>query len=130
MVHTKKRKRFGKSLFSKSPALLVSIIDRKLGYLGNKINKVDTNTFKASQYNHISDTFEKKTLSVRITTIGEKVVQRDLYSAFLLMNSKENLKETDRTKCLDTFGDFIINESKCINEIKKLNIKRPHSFGF
>ncbi|MCQ2978990.1 MAG: hypothetical protein MJ245_04255, partial [Clostridia bacterium] len=40
----KRRKRFGKSLLSKSPALLISIIDRKLGYIDKFINEVDTNT--------------------------------------------------------------------------------------
>ena len=41
---------------------------------------------RPSQYNHITQTFEKKSLSTRIYDLSEDVigVQRDLYSAFLI----------------------------------------------
>ena len=42
--------------------MLISIIDRKLKYNNNEIHKVDTKAFKASQYNHITDTYNKKRL--------------------------------------------------------------------
>ena len=41
----KKKKRFGKSLNNKAPAMLISIIDRKLKYNSNEIHKVDTKSY-------------------------------------------------------------------------------------
>jgi hypothetical protein len=126
----KKKKRFGKSLNNKAPAMLVSIIDRKLHYLNKEIHKVDTKQFKASQYNHITNTYEKKKLYERENIINNIWIQRDLYSAFLLMNSKDNLKSTDREKCINTFNNFIKLHNECIANIKLNNIKHPKSFGF
>ena len=57
-------------------------------------------------------------------------MQRDLYSAFLLMNSKEDLLTTDRDKCLKTFNTFLILHNKLISEIKQSGITRPSCFGF
>jgi hypothetical protein len=126
----KKKKRFGKSLNNRAPAMLISIIDRKLNYLNNEIHKVDTKEFKASQYNHVTNTYEKKKLYERENLINNIWIQRDLYSAFLLMNSKADLKSTDRDKCNETFENFIKLHNECIEEIKLNNIKRPTSFGF
>ena len=125
----KKKKRFGKSLNNKAPAMLITIIHRKLGYFDNHIYKVNTKTFKASQYNHISDTYTKKLLSERWNCINEFQVQRDLYSAFLLMNAKETLDSTDRNKCIKTFSSFMEAHNTCINEIINNKIKYPFSFG-
>jgi hypothetical protein len=55
----KKRKRFGTSLQNRAPAELLSIIDRKLSPSHIHIQKVNTNTFKASQYNHVDDEYIK-----------------------------------------------------------------------
>lgn len=126
----KRRKRFGSALLSKSPASLISIIDRKLGYLNRFINEVNTNTFRASQYNHITNEYKKKSLSTRINNIDGYKIQRDLYSAFLLMNSRLDLKETNREKCLETFENFVINHNDCIKDINKIYGKHPLSFGF
>ena len=125
-----KRKRFGASLQKRAPSLLVSIIDRKLKYFNETINKVNTKTFKASQYNHIEDTYIPKKLYDRSTIIDNNWIQRDLYSAFLLMNSKEDLLTTDRDKCLKTFNTFLILHNNLINEIKQSGINRPSCFGF
>ncbi len=86
------KKRFGKSVGSYAPAMLGEIINQKLKYAGNEIRKVNTRTFKASQYNHATDSYKKKKLHQRWTSIENHLVQRDLYSAFLLMNSEENLQ--------------------------------------
>ena len=127
----KKKKRFGKSLNNKAPAMLISIIDRKLKYNNNEIHKVDTKTFKASQYNHITDTYNKKGLSQRGQEILPNVwIQRDLYSAFLLMNSNDDLLSTNRDKCIKTFDNFLILHNICIESIKQNITKRPESFGF
>lgn len=59
----KRKKRFGKSISVRAPAQLLSIIKRKLEYIDGSYNEVNTKTFKASQYNHVTDTYRKKKLS-------------------------------------------------------------------
>ncbi|EFE85486.1 RNA-guided endonuclease TnpB family protein, partial [Fusobacterium periodonticum] len=61
----KKKKRFGKSLSNRAPALLIEIINRKLEYIGKNIIKIDTFKVKASQLNHSTNEYEKKSLSKR-----------------------------------------------------------------
>lgn len=102
-----KKKRFGKSLANKAPAMLLSIIDRKLKYFNNQLIKIDTWSVKASQYNHIEDNFKKKKLSERWNIIAGIKVQRDMYSAFLIMNVSTDLKSIDKDKCNERFESFI-----------------------
>ena len=60
-----RKKRFGKSIANKAPALFVSILEYKCNYLHAKFNKINTWTAKASQYNHESEEYEKKKLHQR-----------------------------------------------------------------
>ena len=122
--------RFGKSLTNKAPSMLLTIIDRKLNEIDKSLNKINTTTFKASQYNHIEDTYIKKKLNERWNKIEGELVQRDLYSAFLMMNSKSNLKETDRGLCLKTYESFKEKHDKLIEDLKT-NQKEKYlsSFG-
>ena len=115
-----RKKRFGKSIGSYAPAMLIAIIDRKLKYQQTEIHKVNTHTFKASQYNHITDSYKKKKLHQRWTTIGNHLVQRDLYSAFLLMNSETHLQQTNRESCNQTFHS-IPNLTQSTNRSIKTN---------
>ncbi|NRD81118.1 hypothetical protein HPT25_27895 [Bacillus sp. BRMEA1] len=93
-----RKKRFGKSIGSYAPSLFVKILKQKLTYQGKELHEVNTITFKASQYNLMDNTYQKKKLHQRWSQIGEHPVQRDLYSAFLLMNSDDTLKQTDKCK--------------------------------
>jgi hypothetical protein len=61
----KRKSRFGGSIGARAPAQQLSIIDRKLHYIGLELHYVNTKTFKASQYNHLTDTYKKKKLSRR-----------------------------------------------------------------
>jgi hypothetical protein len=103
----KRKKRFGKSLANKAPAMLLTIIDRKLGYFGSVLNKIDTYAVKASQYNHFNGECKKKKLSQRWNYFGEIKVQRDMYSAFLIMNVNKDLKGIDQNKCNERFDNFL-----------------------
>ncbi|MCQ6277592.1 hypothetical protein JMM81_22320 [Bacillus sp. V3B] len=124
-----RKKRFGKSIGSYAPALLITIIDRKLKYQHTEVHRVNTNTFKASQYNHITDSYKKKKLHQRWTTIGNHLVQRDLYSAFLLMNSETNLQQTNRESCNQTFHPFLALHNQQIEALKKMKEQLPSSIG-
>ena len=123
-----KKKRFGKSISNRCPGLMVSTLKNKFkdGY-----HEVNTWEFKASQYNHITNTCIKKKLSQRIQELnytGEPLtIQRDLYSAFLLMNSNNTLDKPDLNLCNITFENFIVNHTICINNLKANNIKVNNS---
>ena len=61
-----KKKRFGKSLANKAPAMLLTMLNNKLRYNNEKLYKIDTKKCKASQYNHFTDEFNKKELKMCI----------------------------------------------------------------
>ena len=124
-----RKKRFGKSLQYGAPAMLLSVIDRKLRYQGKELRKVKTRTFRASQYNHVTDEYVKKKLSRRHNTINGRWVQRDLYSAFLLMNSDGELEHTDRGLCMETYDNFLTLHDECIEELKTGSHELLSSFG-
>ncbi|NRD80827.1 transposase [Bacillus sp. BRMEA1] len=123
-----KKKRFGRTISNKAPSMLLNIIERKLKYSGKSLNKINTHLVKASQYNHLTDTYEKKKLHNRWNDFGFCKIQRDLYSAFLLMNCKENLEEIDRKLCEQKFEQFRLMHDL---EIKRLRLKEktPISMG-
>lgn len=101
------KKRFGKSIANNAPAMLLVIIDRKLSYKGHSLKKIDTKACKASQYNHIDDTYVKKPLSQRTANVGGYIIQRDIYSAFLIKNTNNTLDKISRSKCNKDWNDFL-----------------------
>lgn len=102
----KRKKRFGKSLANKAPSTLLTIIDRKLGYYGGKLIEINTFDAKASQFNHFNGTYTKKPLSQRWNDFNGIKIQRDMYSAFLIMNMSDDLKNFDIDKCNKRFENF------------------------
>lgn len=111
-------KRFGKSITNCAPALLLSILKNKAKDLSKTYKEINTKTCKASQYNHIEDKYQKVGLDVRVKEIGKHKVQRDLYSAFLIMNVNEDLRTINKDYCDKTFERFIENQDKEIQRIK------------
>ena len=91
-AHTKKR--FGKSLSRCAPAKFIAILTNKAVRNGGSVIKVDTFETKASQFDHTDESYTKKKLSERMAHLSSgEVVQRDLYSAFLLAHiNTETLK--------------------------------------
>ena len=102
----KRKKRFGKSIGNRAPSMLLQIIDRKLSYYGKSLIKIDTWSTKASQFNHFDGTYNKKKLSQRWNDFNGVRIQRDMYSAFLIMNVAEDLKSFDMDKCNERFENF------------------------
>lgn len=125
----KRSKRFGKSYQTHAPSQLINIIAWKLKCYGKELHRVNTKTFRASQYNHVTDDYVKKRLSKRHLYVNGEWIQRDLYSAFLLMNSKSDLENTDRNKCFLTYDNFKNRHDKLIKEYLASNKKYPSSFG-
>ncbi|CAM4182549.1 RNA-guided endonuclease TnpB family protein [Bacillus manliponensis] len=113
------KKRFGKSIASRAPAMLLTIIDRKLGYQGRSIKKIDTYATKASQFNHLTREYAKKPLSERWHDVGEFRIQRDLYSAFLIGNTTEMLNAVDVDVCNAQWENFVARHNCEIARLKQ-----------
>ncbi|MCC0689991.1 transposase, partial [Clostridioides sp. ES-S-0056-01] len=75
---------------------------------------------RASQYNHFSDEYNKKELKERWNKGVD--IQRDCYSAFLIMNVNENLKSINRELCIETYDNFKVLHDKEISRLKKLKL--------
>lgn len=116
-----RKKRFGKSIGNKAPAMFLSILKLKLGYVGKTLLEVNTWELKASQYNHVKDTCTKKTLSQRWNVIEGIRVQRDLYSSFLLQHTL-NEREYDKQALKMNFEQFLVLHDK---EIERLQLIQP-----
>jgi hypothetical protein len=113
-----RKKRFGKSLANKAPSMLLTIIDRKLRYFGEELIEINTFEAKASQFNHFDGTYTKKTLSQRWNDFNGIKVQRDMYSAFLIMNIADDLKSFDIDKCNERFDNFYRLHNSEVDRLK------------
>lgn len=102
----KRKKRFGKSLANRAPAMLMTIINRKLACYELELIEINTFKAKASQFNHMTGEYHKKSLSQRWNDLNGIKIQRDLYSAFLIMNISDDLESFDIEKCNDRFDNF------------------------
>lgn len=126
----KRKKRYGKSLLNYAPAMLLTILDTKLKYYRESLIKIDTIKVRASQYNHITNKYQKKKLYERWNKLGKNKVQRDLYSAFIIKNVKEDLKSIDREKIFKEYNKFLELHNKEIERIKNSDIKTLKCMGF
>ena len=89
---------------------------------------VDKYNYRASQYNHLTNEYVKPLLSDRTKKIWNNLIQRDLYSAYLLLNHHEDLKTIDREKCIENFNTFLTKHNELIEELKQNKEKYPKSF--
>lgn len=126
----KRKKRFGRSLNNRAPARFIAILERKAALYGGCVYKVNTKEFRASQYDHVSDSYRKQCLGCRDKMVGGHRVQRDLYSAFLLRNSNAGLDKPDRDKCIYGFDIFLVLQDSLITGMMENNISMKQCFGF
>lgn len=112
------KKRFGKSVNNNAPGTFIRKIEEKLSYFRKELIKINPFKTKASQFNHISQEFKKCSLEVRFKELIQGiVVQRDLYSAFLIKNV-ENLSEYNMEKVNQQFDEFYEKQLKEVERIK------------
>ena len=80
------KKRFGRAILKAAPSYFREALKTRANGLGIEFEIINPQKVKPSQYNHLTESFEKKTLSTRIFDLSDKWtgVQRDLYSAFLI----------------------------------------------
>ena len=110
------KKRFGKSIFRAAPSKFKQSLKTKAHQLGIRFDIVSPRDVKPSQYNHINQSFEKKSLSTRIFDLSEEwtSVQRDLYSAFLIAHIENGIYQQEQL--IHDFPDFYRQMKKFLQE--------------
>ena len=118
----KRKKRFGKSVANRAPATLIAMLNQKLVSRGYEaIAKVDTHV-RASQYNHLSDTYEKKTLSQRWNDMPDgRRIQRDLYSAFLLQHMNAECTDFDKEALCRDYEKFVLFHDQAMEKVLSMS---------
>ena len=106
-----------------TPWLLKSKLEENV-----ELKFVDKYNYRASQYNHLTNEYIKPKLSDRTKKIWDNLIQRDLYSAYLLLNHNEDFKAIDRKKCIENFNTFIEKHNQLIEELKENWLTYPQSF--
>lgn len=97
-----KKKRMGTSIQHRNPGGFMKECEKKF----DKIIYVEK-MFRASQFDHICGQYIKKKLSDRRFMLANGViVQRDLYSAFLLYCANLTYEYPDRNLCFANFDNF------------------------
>lgn len=112
------KKRFGKALLHRAPALLISQIEYKAHYQGKLFTKADTFSVKASQLDHTTGEYTKVGLNVRAKKIDGQLVQRDLYSAFILQHVGLDGKTVNLDACNADFDYFLRNQNTTMYELE------------
>jgi hypothetical protein len=130
------KKRLGKSIQNHSPTQFQNILAYKVQWAEGSFQKINTWKVRASQYNPIEDDCKKKSINQRWNYINyngnEIKIQRDILSAFIIKNVKDNIKEVDREKCLKEFNNFLMLHDKEIERLTKLKekgVKLPACMG-
>ena len=127
-ISNEHHKNQGTNIEKYAPADFITMLNHRLESMEGTLIKIDTYSVKASQYNHIDNTYAKKELTERWNIINGKPIQRDLYSAFLIMHVKKNKKIIDRKQCIADYEQFIKLHDTVIEELKQ-NIYNPSSMG-
>lgn len=128
-AHTKKR--FGKSLSRCAPAKFITILANKAVRNGGNVIKVDTFETKASQFDHTDESYTKKKLSERMAHLSSgEVVQRDLYSAFLLEHIDTETLKYDIEALKAAFPAFLKMHENTKKRLQEAGSYLPASIGF
>ena len=100
------KKRFGKAIFRAAPSSFRTALETRALQLGIDVEVISPKEVKPSQYNHITQTFEKKPLSTRVYDLMDNYpgVQRDLYSAFLIGHIEKGRYQQEQLN--QDFPDF------------------------
>lgn len=128
-AHTKKR--FGKSLSRCAPATFISILSKKANRYGGTVIKVSTFETKASQFDHTDESYTKKKLSERMARLRNgDIVQRDLYSAFLLEHIDTESLQYNMEALNSAFPAFLEMHENTKRRLQAVGSSLPASIGF
>ena len=125
----KRKKRFGKSIANKAPAMLIEILRQKCVSLNLPgVINVPTSV-RASQYNHQSGKYTQKSLSQRWNYMPDgQRIQRDLYSAFLLQHYDPLTESFNSDSLHRDYSQFVQYHNQTIQRLSSLP-KTPSSMG-
>lgn len=100
------KKRFGKAIFRAAPSTFKTALETRAFQIGIEFEVISPKEVKPSQYNHITQTFDKKPLSTRVYDLSDEYtgVQRDLYSAFLIGHIEKGHYQQEQLE--QDFPDF------------------------
>lgn len=117
------KKRFGKAIANGSPGMLLEKIKQKLSYIDKKVIEYNTNKIKASQYNHITDSYIKKKLKLRLYEINNIILQRDMYSAFISKHVNDDLETINKEAMKNEFDNYLKLQNESINKLKNTSLR-------
>lgn len=112
------KKRFGATIGHRAPSMLIEQIRYKANYQGKTFIKANTFEVKASQLDHTTGEYTKVSLDVRTKEIGGHLVQRDLYSAFLLQHVGLDGETVDLGACSEDFDIFLRNQKETMANLE------------
>lgn len=122
----KSKTRFGKVIANKAPYLLIEQIKYKAAYQGKNVvlfNNKDIPTLKA--FNHTTNTIDETELELlsnnksQTKTIDNKLVQSDLYAAYLLEHSDEKGSNINVELATKNFNTFIRNQDEFLRQLNQ-----------
>lgn len=113
-----RKKRFGKSIGHRAPAMWVSMLKYKAEYANKNFIDANTWTIKASQLDHTTGEYNKVSLSTRTKEIDGNLVQRDLYSAFLLSCVTPDGATVDINEANRKFDRFVKHHDVAVQQIE------------
>lgn len=103
-VRMSSRKRMGRSVQNRCPGLFRELLRQRF----SSYSEVAL-MFRASQYDHVSDSYVKKPLGQRTHVFPDgRGSPRDGYSSFLLWCSDDGYQQVDRGLCLERFDDWFV----------------------
>ena len=126
----KRKKRFGHSIKNRSPGLLQSELKRKAALMHIPVLEIDIMQYRASQLHHDTGEYVKLGLSERYKTISGHIVQRDLYSAFLIRHSDTSLCRPDFEACNKDFQHFAEMQDALLSEMRANKVSNIPCWDF
>lgn len=114
-----------------APAMFISILNKKANRYGGSVIKVSTFETKASQFDHTDESYTKKRLSERMAHLSSgEVVQRDLYSAFLLEHIDIESLQYNMETLNSAFPAFLEMHENTKRRLQAVGSSLPASIGF
>ena len=109
----------------------ISILNKKANRYGGSVIKVNTFETKASQFDHTDESYTKKRLSERMAHLSSgEVVQRDLYSAFLLEHIDIESLQYNMETLNSAFPAFLEMHENTKRRLQAVGSSLPASIGF
>ena len=97
--------------------MLIEQIRYKTMYQGKTFILANTKEVKASQLNHLTEEYNKVSLGANVKMIGDVLVQRKLYSAYLLQHVGIDGITVDIEGCKSDFDTFLRNQEFTMSQL-------------